>query len=49
VTNYIYKFVVAIALTPLIYIGHAMIDRYLGKENADRISADAAQKSDGFF
>lgn len=49
ITNYIYKFVIAIALTPLIYIGHSMIDRYLGKENADKISADAARKSEGFF
>jgi len=49
ITNYIYKFVVAIVLTPLIYMGHSLIDRYLGKENADKISADAAHKSSGFF
>ena len=49
ITNYIYKFVVAIALTPLIYMGHSLIDRYLGKENAEKISADAAHKSSGFF
>jgi hypothetical protein len=49
ITNYIYKFFVAIALTPLIYAGHALIDRYLGKENANRISQDAAAESKGFF
>ncbi|MBX2963434.1 MAG: queuosine precursor transporter [Cyclobacteriaceae bacterium] len=49
ITNYIYKFAIAIALTPLIYLGHSLIDRYLGKENAKAIMEDAAQKSKGFF
>lgn len=49
ITNYIYKFIVAIVLTPLIYMGHALIDRYLGKENAARISEHAAHESEGFF
>ena len=49
ITNYIYKFTVAIALTPLIYLGHAMIDRYLGKDQAEKISSDAAKDSKGFF
>ena len=49
ITNYIYKFLVAIALTPLIYLGHGLIDRYLGKEQAERISSDAAKESEGFF
>ncbi len=49
ITNYIYKFLVAILLTPVIYIGHSMIDRYLGKENAEKISDEAASKSKGFF
>jgi len=49
ITNYIYKFTVAIALTPLIYLGHAWIDSYLGKEQAEKISAQAAKQSDGFF
>lgn len=49
ITNYIYKFAVAILLTPLIYLGHAMIDRYLGKDNADKVSEEAAVKSKGFF
>lgn len=49
ITNYIYKFLVAILLTPLIYFGHALIDRYLGKENAEKISEHAAAGSKGFF
>lgn len=49
ITNYIYKFFVAIALTPLIYLGHSIIDRYLGKEAAEKISSDAAHESRGFF
>lgn len=40
--NYIYKFIIAIVLTPLIYLGHYLIDRYLGKEEADRIKEEAA-------
>jgi len=49
VTNYIYKFTVAILLTPLIYLGHYFIDRYLGKEHAQKISEEAAQGSQSFF
>jgi len=47
--NYIYKFLVAILLTPLIYLGHYLIDRYLGKELAEQITEEAASKSEGFF
>lgn len=49
ITNYIYKFVVAILLTPVIYLGHYLIDSYLGKEAAIKISEEAAQKSKGFL
>lgn len=49
ITNYIYKFSAAILLTPLIYLGHYLIDNYLGKENADLLSAEAAKESKGFF
>ncbi len=40
--NLIYKFVVAILLTPTIYLAHGIIDRYLGKELSDRMKAEAA-------
>jgi uncharacterized integral membrane protein (TIGR00697 family) len=49
ITNYIYKFSVAILLTPLIYLGHYFIDRYLGKENANKLSEEASHESQGFF
>lgn len=49
ITNYIYKFSVAILLTPIIYLGHAIIDRYLGKENAQKISEEAARESNSFL
>jgi uncharacterized integral membrane protein (TIGR00697 family) len=49
ITNYIYKFIAAVVLTPLIYLGHAIIDNYLGKEQAEKISEEATQQSKGFF
>ncbi|MFY0643428.1 MAG: queuosine precursor transporter [Bacteroidia bacterium] len=39
--NYIYKFVVAIALTPAIYGAHFWIDRFLGKEKAEQLKLEA--------
>lgn len=44
IINYIYKFAVAILLTPLIYLGHFLIDKYLG-EHAEQIKAEAAASS----
>ena len=41
--NYIYKFVMAIALTPLIYLAHYVIDRYLGEELATRMKESATR------
>jgi len=49
ITNYLYKFTVAILLTPLIYGGHYLIDRYLGKENAEKLSEESAHQSGSFF
>lgn len=43
--NYIYKFIVAVLLTPLIYLAHFLIDRYLGEELADRLKREAAGQS----
>ena len=47
--NYIYKFGVAILLTPVIYGAHALIDRYLGREHAEQMADEATEKSEGFF
>jgi uncharacterized integral membrane protein (TIGR00697 family) len=49
ITNYLYKFSVAILLTPLIYLGHYLIDNYLGKEEAEKLSEEASKQSAGFF
>ncbi len=47
--NYIYKFSVAILLTPLLYLAHYLIDRYLGKELSQQMTREAAEGSEGFF
>lgn len=39
--NYIYKFVVAILVTPVIYLIHFLIDSYLGKEKSDELIHEA--------
>jgi len=49
ITNYIYKFFVAILLTPLIYIGHNIIDTYIGKEHAHLLSEEASSQSKKFL
>ncbi|MCG8310957.1 MAG: queuosine precursor transporter [Cytophagales bacterium] len=41
--NYIYKFIVAILLTPLLYVAHYFIDNYLGKETADKMAEEAGE------
>jgi uncharacterized integral membrane protein (TIGR00697 family) len=43
VVNYIYKFTVALALTPLLYLLHNAIDAYLGKSLAEQMMAEAAE------
>ncbi|MFZ6012648.1 MAG: queuosine precursor transporter [Bacteroidota bacterium] len=49
ITNYIYKFAIAIILTPLVYFGHSVIDTYLGKANAEKLSEQASHGSKSFF
>lgn len=39
--NYIYKFIIAILLTPAIYLVHAWIERYLGHDEAARMKKEA--------
>jgi uncharacterized integral membrane protein (TIGR00697 family) len=41
--NYAYKFVVAVALTPVIYAAHFLIDRYLGPADAARLKEQATR------
>jgi len=35
--NYTYKFIVAILMTPILYLVHIVIDRYLGKDLAHKL------------
>jgi hypothetical protein len=43
IINYIYKFCVAVLLTPLLYVAHYLIDNYLGKELAEQMIEDASK------
>jgi len=45
-TAYCYKFIVAILATPLIYLVHGMVERYLGKERAHSMREAAMRMSD---
>lgn len=50
VMNYIYKFVVAIVLTPVIYIAEKWIERYLGHETATKMKRAAmGQEPEGLI
>ena len=49
IINYIYKFIIAIVLTPLLYLGHGVIDNYLGKNVAAKMANEAAEKSKKLF
>ena len=42
--NYAYKFLIAVALTPVLYIIHYLVDLYLGKEAAHKLMAEATEK-----
>lgn len=41
VTGYLFKFMVALATTPLIYLGHRMVEAYLGVKEAHALSHEA--------
>ena len=42
--NYIYKFFIAVIVTPLLYLLHAFIDRYLGNELSEKLQKEAMVK-----
>lgn len=44
IVNYIYKFGVAILLTPVIYLAHHLIDSYLGDRLANKLKDEALLK-----
>lgn len=39
--NYIYKFLIAVFLTPILYLLHFFIDKYLGKELSEKLTYEA--------
>ncbi|MCB0661714.1 MAG: queuosine precursor transporter [Saprospiraceae bacterium] len=41
IVNYIYKFIMAVALTPLIYLAHYIIDKYLGVTLSTKLRMEA--------
>jgi len=41
IVNYSYKFIVAILMTPLLYVVHNIIDRFLGKDLSSKLIAEA--------
>lgn len=44
IVNYMYKFTIAVVLTPLLYVIHYFIDIYLGKEIAEELMLEATEK-----
>jgi uncharacterized integral membrane protein (TIGR00697 family) len=45
IINYIYKFLIAIVMIPLLYIIHAVIEKYLGREFSQRMVQEAGHQS----
>lgn len=44
-SNYSFKLIVALSITPLLYAGHAVIDRFLGTEQAHELIEQSARAS----
>jgi len=44
IVNYIYKFIIAVCLTPLLYIAHNIIDKFLGKELSQKMIEAASEE-----
>lgn len=45
-SNYSYKFLIAVGMTPVIYAAHSLIDRFLGLEEARQLIERAADSSE---
>ncbi len=41
ITNYAYKFLIAVAITPLLYVAHASVEGWLGRDEAERLAHEA--------
>jgi queuosine precursor transporter len=49
IVNYIAKGLLAVLLTPLLYLAHSTIDNYLGKEESARMIQEATDSSEKLF
>lgn len=45
VTNYTFKLIIAILLTPVIYLIHYLVDRYIGEKESHTLIKETAEKS----
>lgn len=41
--NYLYKMIAAVAMIPVLYLVHGVVDRYLGHKEVERLRAEAAR------
>lgn len=46
-TGYVFKLIVAVVLTPMIYIGHGIVKNYLGEKESENIAHKSAEESLG--
>lgn len=44
-TGYTFKLIIAVLLTPMIYVGHNMIEKYLGDEESQQVIKHSAEES----
>ena len=44
IPNYVVKLVIAVLMTPMIYLGHWLVERYLGHSVAEALAEEAAQE-----
>lgn len=44
-TGYLAKLLIAVALTPLIYLGHGLVHAYLGSEQSEKLAGEAAEET----
>jgi len=46
-SNYSFKLIVALGITPLLYLGHTAIDQFLGAEEAHELIEQSVKTSEG--
>jgi uncharacterized integral membrane protein (TIGR00697 family) len=46
IPNYLVKLVIAVCMTPVVYLGHWLVERYLGRSVAEALAESAARQRD---